>query len=141
MPQRCPLARENDYFDDTLRQLLVKSHRIIFRIEEPAKIVRVLYVRSREATRYGRAWRRVRKTIEQPRQPSPLEVARAFSAKTEYLRPGPERRHWLSFDMPRYDRLSSQSPRAPMPHTEVFGSTGSHSVLRATSQKSLNTLD
>ena len=45
VPERCSLARENEYFEDTLRQLLFKSHRIIFRVEQAEKIVRVLYVR------------------------------------------------------------------------------------------------
>jgi plasmid stabilization system protein ParE len=45
VPERCSLARENEYFEGTLRQLLFKSHRIIFRVEQAEKIVRVLYVR------------------------------------------------------------------------------------------------
>jgi plasmid stabilization system protein ParE len=45
MPARCALARENEYFEDVLRQLLFKSHRIVFRVEEADRIVRVLYVR------------------------------------------------------------------------------------------------
>jgi plasmid stabilization system protein ParE len=45
MPERCALARENEYFEDELRQLLFKSHRIIFRVERSERIVRVLYVR------------------------------------------------------------------------------------------------
>ena len=45
MPERCPIARENEYFDETLRQLIFKTHRIIFRVEKAKKIVRVLYVR------------------------------------------------------------------------------------------------
>lgn len=44
-PNRCPAARENLYFDNGLRHLLYRSHRIIFRIEEAQAIVRVLYVR------------------------------------------------------------------------------------------------
>jgi plasmid stabilization system protein ParE len=44
-PERCSLARENEYFEDTLRQLTLKSHRIIFRVEEARRIVRVLYFR------------------------------------------------------------------------------------------------
>jgi plasmid stabilization system protein ParE len=44
MPRRCSVARENEYFEDTLRQLVFKSHRIIFRVEEDASIVRILYV-------------------------------------------------------------------------------------------------
>ena len=45
MPERCPLARENEYFEDTLRHLVSKSHRIIFRIDEEKRMVQVLYVR------------------------------------------------------------------------------------------------
>jgi plasmid stabilization system protein ParE len=44
-PDRCSFARENEYLEGTLRQLLFKSHRIIFRVEQAEKIVRVLYVR------------------------------------------------------------------------------------------------
>lgn len=44
-PKRCALARESEYFADTFRQLVFKSHRIIFRIDESEKLVRVLYVR------------------------------------------------------------------------------------------------
>jgi plasmid stabilization system protein ParE len=29
MPGRCALARENEYFDETLRQLVFQSHRIV----------------------------------------------------------------------------------------------------------------
>lgn len=46
VPERCSLARENEYFEGMLRQLLFKSHRIIFRVEQAEKIVRVLYVRN-----------------------------------------------------------------------------------------------
>jgi plasmid stabilization system protein ParE len=45
MPERCALARENEYFQDELRQLLFKSHRIIFRVDRAERIVWVLYVR------------------------------------------------------------------------------------------------
>jgi plasmid stabilization system protein ParE len=43
-PERCSVARENEYFEGTLRQLLFKSHRIVFRVEQAEKIVTVLYV-------------------------------------------------------------------------------------------------
>jgi hypothetical protein len=42
MPSRCARAREAQYFGEELRQLIFKSHRIVFRIEEKALIVRVL---------------------------------------------------------------------------------------------------
>jgi plasmid stabilization system protein ParE len=44
MPERCALAREAQFFGEDLRQLIFKSHRIVFRIEEEARIVRVLYI-------------------------------------------------------------------------------------------------
>jgi len=44
-PERCSLARENEYLEGTLRQILFKFHRIIFRVEQAEKIVRILYVR------------------------------------------------------------------------------------------------
>ena len=45
MPRRCPSARESRYFGEDLRQLVFKSHRIVFRVEEAVGIVRVLYFR------------------------------------------------------------------------------------------------
>ncbi len=42
-PGRCPIAREQEYFEEELRQLVFKSHRIVFQIEEKPRIVRVLY--------------------------------------------------------------------------------------------------
>jgi plasmid stabilization system protein ParE len=44
-PKRCAFARESQYFGEALRQLVFKSHRIIFQIEETSKLVYVLYVR------------------------------------------------------------------------------------------------
>ena len=44
MPERCPVIPEADEFSIELRQLLFRSHRIIFRIDEPASAVRVLRV-------------------------------------------------------------------------------------------------
>ena len=44
MPTRCALAREAEYFDEEIRQLIFRSHRIVFRIEEEARIVRVVYI-------------------------------------------------------------------------------------------------
>ena len=43
-PRRCSIAREQEYFEEELRQLIFKSHRIIFQIEEKASVVRVLYI-------------------------------------------------------------------------------------------------
>ncbi|MEM1170627.1 MAG: type II toxin-antitoxin system RelE/ParE family toxin [Cyanobacteria bacterium P01_H01_bin.35] len=51
MPKRCPLARENDYFSQEIRQLLYgrgrNSYRVIFTIVESPEIsiVRVLHIR------------------------------------------------------------------------------------------------
>lgn len=42
-PHRCALARESQFFDEELRQLIFKSHRIVFHIEEGQDIVRVVY--------------------------------------------------------------------------------------------------
>jgi plasmid stabilization system protein ParE len=51
MPKRCPLARENEYFSQELRQLLYgqgrNSYRVIFTILEKQDIstVRILHIR------------------------------------------------------------------------------------------------
>jgi len=45
MPGRCALARENKYFEETLRQLVFHSHRIVFWVEEAAMTVHVVWVR------------------------------------------------------------------------------------------------
>ena len=51
MPKRCPLARENEYFSQELRQLLYgrggNSYRVIFTILEGQDIstVRILHIR------------------------------------------------------------------------------------------------
>jgi len=44
-PRRCGEAREQAYFVEELRQLVYKSHRIIFTIEDTTREVRVVYVR------------------------------------------------------------------------------------------------
>ncbi len=44
-PARCGFAREREYLEEGLRQLLFKSHRVIFRIDEARKAVYVLHVR------------------------------------------------------------------------------------------------
>ena len=43
-PRRCALAREREYFEEELRQLVFKSYRIVFHIEEKRRIVRVVSV-------------------------------------------------------------------------------------------------
>lgn len=51
MPKRCPLARENEYFSQEIRQLLYgkgrNSYRILFTILEGSSVstVRVLHIR------------------------------------------------------------------------------------------------
>jgi len=42
-PHRYALARECQFFEGELRQLVFKSHRIVFRIEEEQDIVRVVH--------------------------------------------------------------------------------------------------
>jgi len=44
-PERCGYARERAYLDEDLRQLLFKSHRIVFSVNKSEKRVYVLYVR------------------------------------------------------------------------------------------------
>lgn len=44
-PERCVFAREREYLDEDLRQLVFKSHRIVFTVERKEKRVYVLYVR------------------------------------------------------------------------------------------------
>jgi toxin ParE1/3/4 len=44
-PDRCPVAPDSEHIGEELRHLLFASHRVIFRIEEPARIVRILGVR------------------------------------------------------------------------------------------------
>jgi plasmid stabilization system protein ParE len=43
LPERCPLAPENDVFDEEIRQLIYGSYRILFTILDDT--VRVLHVR------------------------------------------------------------------------------------------------
>lgn len=51
MPKRCPLARENEYFSQEIRQLLYgrgrNSYRILFTIleEQKASTIRILHIR------------------------------------------------------------------------------------------------
>ncbi len=41
MPERCPLIREHDAFEAQVRNLIYRSHRIIFTINDEASIVEV----------------------------------------------------------------------------------------------------
>ncbi len=44
-PERCAFARERESLEENLRQLVFKSHRIVFTVEKKEKRVYVLYVR------------------------------------------------------------------------------------------------
>jgi plasmid stabilization system protein ParE len=45
MPERCGLIRENDAFEEDVRQLLHLSHRIIFTVHEDQSLVKVHAIR------------------------------------------------------------------------------------------------
>ena len=42
-PERCSYAREREFFGGNLRQLLYKSHRIVFEVDVTGKRVSVIY--------------------------------------------------------------------------------------------------
>ncbi|MBL8232069.1 MAG: type II toxin-antitoxin system RelE/ParE family toxin [Bryobacterales bacterium] len=44
-PERCSYAREREYLEEDLRQLVYKSHRVVFYVDKPKHTVYVLYVR------------------------------------------------------------------------------------------------
>ena len=44
-PERCAKARECEYLDEDLRQLVFKSHRVVFAVRKEEKRVYVLHVR------------------------------------------------------------------------------------------------
>lgn len=44
-PERCSYAREREYLEEDLRQLVCKSHRIVFYVDKRKNTVYVLYVR------------------------------------------------------------------------------------------------
>lgn len=44
-PERCAVAREREYLDEDLRQLVFKSHRVVFTVQKKEKRVYVLYIR------------------------------------------------------------------------------------------------
>ena len=44
-PERCTFARERAYLEDDIRQLVFKSHRIVFRVDRVQRTVYVLHVR------------------------------------------------------------------------------------------------
>lgn len=45
MPERCPYALERKYFEEDLRQLLFKSHRVVFSVNKARHAVYVHEVR------------------------------------------------------------------------------------------------
>jgi plasmid stabilization system protein ParE len=57
-PNRCPLARENEYFKDELRQLICGNYRIVFTVKDEK--VQVIHVRhtSRQPAKPRRTGRR-----------------------------------------------------------------------------------
>jgi plasmid stabilization system protein ParE len=44
-PERCTFAREREYLEEDLRQLVYKSCRIVLRVDKPRKTVWILNVR------------------------------------------------------------------------------------------------
>ena len=44
-PERCACARERAYLEDDVRQLIFKSHRIVFKVDKARRTVYVLHVR------------------------------------------------------------------------------------------------
>jgi len=44
-PERCSYAREREYLEEELRQLVYKSHRVVFYVDKLKSTVYVLYVR------------------------------------------------------------------------------------------------
>ena len=45
LPERCAFAREREFLEGDLRQLIFKSHRIVFRIDKTKSLVSVVYFR------------------------------------------------------------------------------------------------
>jgi len=44
-PERCSYASEREYLEEEFRQLVYKSHRVVFYVDKPDNIVYFLYVR------------------------------------------------------------------------------------------------
>lgn len=44
-PERCAFAREREFLEDDLRQLVFKSHRVVFFVDIKKRVVSVLSVR------------------------------------------------------------------------------------------------
>ena len=56
MPSRFGRAREQDYFEEDVRQVVYKSYRIIYRIDEVELRVYVLYVRHAKRRAIGESY-------------------------------------------------------------------------------------
>jgi plasmid stabilization system protein ParE len=54
-PERCAFARERQYLDEDLRQLVFKSHRIVFAVKKSEKRVYVVHVRHAKRRAVGEA--------------------------------------------------------------------------------------
>lgn len=52
LPERCPLAPENDAFTATIRQLVVGSVRILFTVSHETRSVHILHIQH-QARRFG----------------------------------------------------------------------------------------
>ena len=62
-PTRCAFAPERQYFEEEIRQLCFKAHRVVFSIDKPGKTVYVLFVRHakrRPVVLEAKDWRRSR---------------------------------------------------------------------------------
>lgn len=53
LPERCPLAPENDAFTDEIRQLLFGSYRLLFTILQTKREVHVVHIRHGKRRRLG----------------------------------------------------------------------------------------
>jgi plasmid stabilization system protein ParE len=54
-PKRCPLAPEEVFLGQDLRHYVYRSHRIIFRIEEDSRTVRILHIHHARQRTIGEA--------------------------------------------------------------------------------------
>ena len=54
-PERCTRGAESEYFDADLRQLVFKSHRIVFIVKRKEKRAYVLFVRHGKRRQIGEA--------------------------------------------------------------------------------------
>lgn len=52
-PERCSYAREREYLEEELRQLVYKSHRVILHVDNLKRTVYILYVRHKKRRAVG----------------------------------------------------------------------------------------